>query len=384
MIPNTTASTDFTDFFSAVKTKIQLTKEVKNIYGKTLSPGFNAFDFWSINENKVSEILAFFLNPHASHHQGDIFLKKFIKRFELDFVYTKEDIIKVKCEDRTDSNRRIDIVISKNIRENVIGIENKIHSSTPDQENQVSDYLKHLSELSTSGKYCLLYLSPLDKKISSNSISEEDVIKYTGENKLKLINYQEDIINLVHSFSLSCESERVRYFLIEFEKKLKQMYTGEDSIEDNKFITEYILEKPENLAVTIKIAQNLIQVKQVLKQRFEQQLKEIGVELQIRTEGHNLYPSNWSNHHIAFSYELGGIIYGLKRNTPDKERSQLGIEKEFNNKFKVSESWPMYALFYSNIDFDATYWLDINSGEAKGKAKEFISKINSEFNVNLY
>lgn len=48
------------NFFSLAKTKIDLIEEVKKYFGKETSPRFNSLNFWKIDENKVSQILAFF------------------------------------------------------------------------------------------------------------------------------------------------------------------------------------------------------------------------------------------------------------------------------------------------------------------------------------
>ena len=226
-------------FFTTIQTKIKATNEVRNQYGKILSPDFNIFDFWYIDENKTSEILAHFLNPNATHQQGDTFLKLFLTHFDLDFDYTDKDKIDVYCEHITDNNRRIDIVICKNYYQKIIGIENKIYIGTSDQENQVTDYLRYLKKV-TRDNDCLLYLSPKDKTVADHSISQEDLENYTNLNKLKTINYEDDIIQLIHLFALHCESDRVRYFLFEFERKLKKLFTGENYMDESNMITDYI------------------------------------------------------------------------------------------------------------------------------------------------
>lgn len=74
-------------FFSLLKTKVEFVDKVKRNYSRTLASDFNSLDFWKVGENKVSEILTFFLNPNASHGQGDVFLKLFIDKFHIKFHY---------------------------------------------------------------------------------------------------------------------------------------------------------------------------------------------------------------------------------------------------------------------------------------------------------
>lgn len=372
------------NFYTTIQTKIKATNEVRNQYGKLLSPDFNVFDFWYIDENKTSEILAHFLNPKASHHQGDIFLKLFLNHFSLDFEYSDNDEITVECEHITHNKRRIDIVIRKNKFENIIGIENKIYTWTKDQDNQVKDYLVYLNK-ATKDNYCLLYLSPNDKTISDLSLSTDEIENYTNLNRLKFINYEEDIIHLIHVFALHCESERVRFFLLEFEKKLKELFTGENYMDESKMITDFILENDTNLETSLKVAINLQQVKSQLKEEFEKQLEEIAKELNIKIKEGAFYPSNWKKHSIYFNYEASGIIYGIVRESAAPLKTDFPEIKEiFNEKFKTSNWWPMWQFLYSNIENTTNFWLDIRNGKAKERAKEFIEKINSNFNTANY
>lgn len=372
-------------FFTTIHTKIKATNEVRNQFGKLLSPDFNIFDFWYIDENKTSQILAHFLNPKATHHQGDTFLKLFINYFSLDFEYCDADEITVECEHITHNNRRIDIVVRKNKFENIIGIENKIYTWTKDQDNQVKDYLSHLSNV-TKNNYCLLYLSPNDKTISDLSLSKDEIEKYTNLNRLKIINYEEDIIHLIHSFALLCESERVRFFLLEFEKKLKELFIGENYMDESKMITDYILENDTNLETSLKVAISLQQVKSQLKEEFEIQLDEIAKELNIKIIDRAFYPSNWKKHSIYFNYEASGIIYGIvKEATVEAKKVYFPeIQEVFDEKFKTSNWWPMWQFFYSNIDNSTDFWLDIRNGKAKERAKEFVEIINKKFNTDKY
>ena len=73
--------TDIKNFYSLADTKIKLIEQVRKYFGKETSPRFNSFDFWWIDENKVSQILAFFLDPKQNHEQGDIYLRHFMKKF---------------------------------------------------------------------------------------------------------------------------------------------------------------------------------------------------------------------------------------------------------------------------------------------------------------
>jgi len=374
---------DIEAFYSTVKTKVDITNQVRDLYGKTLSPDFNAFSFWHIDENKVSEILAFLLNPKGTHGQSDTFLKLFIQKFEIKFEYSDRDKISVTCEHATDNKRRIDILISKNVNESIIGIENKIYTTTADQNNQMFDYLTYLSECSTD--YCLFYLAPALKRISEHSLSIKDFEAYAADNKLKMISYEFDIIELVHSFALHCESERVRFFILEFEKKLRQMFMGEDHLEENRFIIDYILENDNNLELSFKINKSLNEVKIKLQEDFNYQLLEIAEEFGLEFNDSKLTPKNWHKYRIGFRYEGSGIIYGVVRREEDKTRPNLpDAQNLLAERFKTTPWWPMWAYFYEGINYNEQFWLDIKSGKARDRAKEFVEKLEPLFEKEDY
>ena len=122
-----------------------------------------------------------------------------------------------------------------------------------------------------------------------------------------------------------------------------------------------------------------------LKKQFLDLLKEIGQELNISVNKLKLVPNNWKNHCICFSYEDGGILYGINRNKRDKNKSRLfDIEQAFEEEFQVSEWWPMYRHLYSNINSKLDFWSDIKDGKIKERAKIFIETIVSKFDTNLY
>jgi len=377
------------NFFSLTETKIKLTEKVRKYYGKEIAPNFNSFDFWWINENKVSEILAFFLNPNESHEQGDIYLKHFLKKFDLNFFYFNEnDKINVQCELSTDNRRRIDIIIFKNTFEQAIAIENKTYVGTADQHNQIKDYVDFLTK-KTKDNFCLIYLSPQDKIVSNDSISFEDREKYIIQKKLKLLTYEEQMIDCLNDFCNLTQNFRVKSFLKDFEKTLRKIYMGEKNINTQQVVTDLINENVKNLKISFLVTNSLQEVKRQLKQKFEQQILEIGQELGLEVDGIRLKPSKWTKNKISFNYESGGLLYGLTRVEPDNNKTRIPeienlLEREIEESFNVSAWWPMWKFFYRNIDNDEQFWLDIKSGKAKERAKRFIKLINDNFNNEKY
>lgn len=378
------------NFFSITKTKVKLIEEVRRYYGRETSPLFNSFDFWDINENKVSEIFAFFLNPSANHEQGDIYLRHFLKKFSINsFYFVDKDNIDVQCEFRCDNNKRIDIIIIKNDFEQAIGIENKIYSDTTDQVNQLSDYI-HFLQRKTKDNFTILYLSPQVKNISEISLSKEDKMRFQEERKLLQLNYEEHIIDCVKEFTLLTENIRVKSFLKDFEKTLVRMYLGENNMDTKQIIIDYINEDIKNLEISFLISRSLQEIKQELKTNFQNEISEIASELNIKEISPlKLQPSNWKSHFIVFSYESGGILLGMTRKYEDYNKPRFCeienmINEKMNIKFNVSPWWSMWQFFYQGIENNEQFYKDIITGKIKESAKEFIKLINDNFNTNKY
>jgi len=379
MITNATQT-----YISVVNTKLKIADDIRRHYGKVLAPRFNSFDFWYIDENKISEILAFFLSPTERHEQGDKFLRIFFEKIKIPYPYEGKQHIKVKTERHTDDRRKIDIVVSINKDEFALGIENKIYIGTQDQPNQIKDYLTYLSKISKDN-YCLVYLSPKGKELSEYSLAKDEREFYVNSRKLLIINYEEVIIDCINSFSINCEADRVRSFLMDFEKKLKQMYMGEKFIDEQEILTEYALENIQNLEVALKISQSMISVKGILKKQVESQFIEIGKELDVLVNGSSFIPKNWKNNSISFSYESGGFLYGMKRKVPDDMKIRYTeIENVIGESWSVSRWWSMYQFLYRDIENNSDFWVEIRNGKLKEKVKIFVQKIITNFDTDKY
>ncbi|MBE5320951.1 PD-(D/E)XK nuclease family protein [Pedobacter sp. MR2016-19] len=370
-----------TELFGELETKIGFVDEINARFGKTLALDFNSLDFWRIDENKVSEILAFFLDPLERHHQGDLYLKLFIEHFDLDFTYSNVKEIKVETERVIDFNRRIDVFLSYNGNEKLIAIENKIRSGTKDQENQIADYINYLKRLNNDN-FHLLYLAPKEKVLSDKSISAEERKLYIDDKKLILINYEDNMVDLIHKFAIHSENDRVRAFLLDFERKLRQMYLGMDNINDAKIISQFIAQREENINLAFKIAGSLKDLKESLELLLNQQMYELAEEFDIEYVAANSHFAlkNLSNHYVKLNFEMGGIIYGIVK-TPDRYQHEPNrysiqkIENLFPNKFKSSQWWPLYDFMYEQIDANPEFWIDVKKGVIKKKMRDFISNV---------
>ncbi|CAD0220191.1 PD-(D/E)XK nuclease family protein [Chryseobacterium sp. JV274] len=373
---------DYISFFREIQAHSRFEIEYEKRHSKKLASKFNAMKFLHWNENKVSEILAFFLNPNENHGQGDIYLKLFKEELGLYFPYDTPEKVQVILEDSTFENRRVDIVLKNQDQSSILGIENKIYPWTKDQENQVEDYLKYLQYISNN-HYQLLYLTPKSKELTEYSGGKE-IEKLIETGKLYLINYEEHIIPILKEFIKNTENERVRSFLVDFESQLIENYMGKENL-DMGSLNHFITETEENIETAFKVSNTLNSIKQEMKNLVDQQMlqltdeltKELKMRITYNEQFHHFEIPVFKNLFIKFNYEEGGVIYGLVK-TPQYKDSHhdkvylIDLRNYLGIKFRTSHWWPLFFLQYANIEHDASFWIDVRNGKFKKFMKDFI------------
>jgi len=202
-----------------IKFKLESYYEFKKAYNKQLAFDFNILKFFKVGENKVTEILAYFLDKSESHGQRDAFFKLFLENFSFENKEYKN--IEIKCQKRIDNKRRIDLYIK--LDDYIIAIENKIWAK--DQKNQLSDYSDYLSKR-FNDNYTLFYLNPYGKNPSENSIKDEDLYK----KNIKVISYTKNILPLLDKWIAICKAPNVRFFLEQFRIYLEVKFLGNKNI----------------------------------------------------------------------------------------------------------------------------------------------------------
>jgi len=182
---------------------------------------FNPLDLFAIDENKISELLAFILNPNSSHGQGDIYLKEFYNHFGIEDNF--QDAV-VETEHVTKKNRRIDIFIQTD--ESYIIIENKYNWAS-DQDSQLHDYFEYARNKNLESKghniYCF-YLTP-DKELKNPTKSSKGKIP---EGKLFIKDFNSDIGSFLEKCREISKNVKMQLFindlisLIKKENKMDQ------------------------------------------------------------------------------------------------------------------------------------------------------------------
>ncbi|MCH4895970.1 hypothetical protein E0494_04570 [Marinilabiliaceae bacterium JC040] len=388
---------DISSFFSNIKEEINVNKKFRKQYGSLLSPDFYALDLFKIDENKVSDVIAFFLDPNETHGQGDKFLKIFLKKIGLLGYLSEVTDVSVVREQSTKENRRIDIVIyfENNGRVNkALGIENKIYLNTKDQENQMNHYLEYLKndvcDYFENNDYCLLYLAPKGKKISEISMSKEDCKKNEENNTLKCINYSDLIIPIFKEFQLVCESERLRYFLKEVELYFNKKFKGELYMNDTKNIKEIIKGDFES---ALAVYNNIEEAMEDLQEQLNNKMASLceNKEGEIISSDINEFtfkPSNWNNYRIGFAFEGNYFYYGILvlNNNIESKRFETIVKHNTLKKYYWDSSsyWPEHKVVNENIFTDYEFWNKMKNGEIYNEVEEFFNIILDEFNTETF
>lgn len=238
---------DFEIFFDKLLYRIETISHFKKNLDVFLASDFNVFDFITPDENRLSDIISFLLNPESTHGQGNVFLIEFLNMLKSSMVkdqprniidaiqkeIVQKDTIKIFREVSTDliklTQRRMDIVID--VGRLGIMIENKPFAL--DQNNQLGDYYDDLIKRFPDGSL-LVYLSPSGSKPSSYSLSEDRRKALEKSGQLTCISYSKYLLEWLTSCIYVVKSEKIRLFLRDFYSYVAVNFTnneteGEDS-----------------------------------------------------------------------------------------------------------------------------------------------------------
>lgn len=225
---NAVSRIQLANFFRVVGHSLAASEKARLRHDKKLATGFNVFHFIEPDENRVSDVLAFLLNPKDTHGQGDLFLRLMFGQLGLvaDAKHTQH--AKVRREATTDrilnSRRRMDILVEAGA---VLAIEIKIDSS--EQPEQVKDYLDQLDRCSCSGngsvRVALIYLSPNGRP--PESIRQSEIELLTASGRLHCWSYHDQLRQWLDQCHQACAAPRIRAFLADLMVYIEAQYQRE-------------------------------------------------------------------------------------------------------------------------------------------------------------
>jgi hypothetical protein len=283
-------------FFTGLEAGLKSLREVRSAFDEEVAFDFNPLEeLFSINENKVTDILAYFLDPEGKHGQKDRLLKVFLKKVRaagaIKVLRDPTKKVTVKPQSFTENGRPIDAVLIFGDYEYIIGIENKVFGAV-DQEGQVRDYCKDLGtraeKANAAGKFLMLYLSPRGEAPSANSIHPDVLEEYKDKLKFKIIPFcsaenKVSVLSILKAMADEARADSVRSFLKLFIKYLETYFKGGTTVAEQTFVIDYLKKHPDFILEIRSINEGYDSIKRELASNYysaiQQLLKQVGVEL---------------------------------------------------------------------------------------------------------
>jgi hypothetical protein len=394
-----------------VKTFIKFKRihdKLKNQINKELGSEFSVFQYINFNEVNMSSIFKDLLDPKESHGQGALFLNEFLellrsKLIDHPILSERDHPAFTKCfsaltEALTygiETNRRIDILLKWG-QDFAIAIENKPYAI--DQENQLSDYSKHLSKIFKEN-YILIYLSRRDKEIKEDTFSKLEIEKH-NENKQFVHLYFEDVIDWLENSLKKVESSKIKHFIKDLIQKIKIDVKQENinTMNQNELV-EFLNESEENIVASFSISDSLNALKVKIANEIVNIIKkeliqnETIVFEQINTNDYriNLKISQknnaWGNYSCGlYDYDGHGLHYAINLGKDENDLIQtLKTETSFiewSNKEGVKILWMThpYNVWYNNannmISFKNEFFTSNSTADTFGQLKSLIAILN--------
>ncbi len=356
--------------------RLDALRQARKLYAPKLAPEFNAIGLCGPDELRLSQILKELLSPIGSHAQGAIFLKLFLKCFDLENFLPVPDNTKVCTEKTTDrlANKMLRMDIHLDFGPAAIAIENKPWAG--DQENQCKNYLNQLA-LSHPELNCLIYLSGSDDPPSTDSIFKVKREDAENAGRFKIIAYPQ-LIDWLKDCRRECQADRVSFFLNEFIDYIQKHFVGIEMTEMQE-VVNIALENPQTLETALEIANAGDQIRRVLLDKLQQELNDRALALGWTLEWFmTQYRCFRIRHPQAVSYSVlfefytkrySGFSYGICKSNIDTGLPDLPDVRECLNQIGITRGptdWrPCYLDFpvpYADWSTSIQPWLDIQNG----------------------
>ncbi len=226
MAGDTNLKQETRQFFEDAKQGLAIWQQATDILDLHLARRFTFFHFIDLDENRMSDVFAYLLNPDETHGQGDLFLREFLSDVPLRWLpesdWSRVSIGREVITSRIENwNRRIDIEIAFQIDDSWVAIAAENKPWAGDQDQQLSDYARHLESM-YEGRFKLIYLTPKGEDPSEYSITREEREELENEGKLANASIRKwaDDNGWLKRAESKVKAERVRWLVSDFRKAL--------------------------------------------------------------------------------------------------------------------------------------------------------------------
>ncbi len=207
-------------YYGELAGSLRIFRETSAPLERAYAFNFNSFELLIANEQSLSRVIGFLLDPKETHGQGIAFLKSFfrevLEKVIKDFVSPKDPDLekaRVRLEYLTSTRRRIDIVID--LPELRLAIENKPWAN--DGDMQIADYYDFLKR--QNKQWVLCYLTP-------GGQSSESAGKATPEKDYFCLSCQKHMLSWLKACMKDCKADRIRHFIEDFEEYIQAHLRG--------------------------------------------------------------------------------------------------------------------------------------------------------------
>ena len=331
---------------------------------------FNMFELLGVAHYEVthSKIIACFLDPKASHGQGDLFLKLF-----LNIIDDKTGLNTTKAEVFTEydikEKGRIDIFIKDHLGNGII-IENKVYAS--DQDEQLIRY--NIFADSTLTNKAIYYLTLYGNDASENSS------KGVAYNR---ISYTEHIVNWLQScIHHSATMPLIRESLVQYLNHIKQLTNQDMDTINKEALLKAMVANPEATAAICNSQEEY--KKYVYNTYVRPEFENYAKEKDLIFEDVNLFSArgergfyfrkrDWESAAIWIYTERSGewaFYWGISNYNGDRMKVEKNKLECLNN--NPTDYWP-YG--WEDLEQYAHWNLDTISEMIKGNYVNFIKDL---------
>jgi hypothetical protein len=368
------------EFLGNVAAHQRALESAKSIYRDRLAPDFTPFDFIDGDELTLSRLLAWLLDPRASHSQGSRFPQLLLEGLNAGWPAeaVQQATTWVEFPIRA---RRIDILVQSSAR--MLAIENK--PSAVDQPDQIARYLDFLDSSSLS-EFQLVYLTPSGAPPSPLSISERDLRKRLGKKQVCLWAYRNELLVWLDKCRSACRADRVATFIDEFSGHVRKTFEGMRNMSDQDQLLAEVMRSNETVAAAMEVIIAAPAIRSRLTSMARGQVEEIARSeewtltwnmSERRWTGFSLevLPSSECEFRVEFEYSgYNGLAYGVRWKDTERhhdERTREMLEEHLGSG-EESPVWPWWrytSLQEKVFPIEAHWgssvgpWLSISNGE---------------------
>lgn len=277
---------EVTQLLNHVRAVQSATEQAKHLYRDRFAPDFTPFDFIEPNEVRLSSILAWFLDPKATHGQGGRFLRLLLGRLAVGWPPDACDHAKVATETTVEEGR-LDIVVRS--ASGILVIENKPWAA--DQPEQLKRYFTHLDRPKTivggsKGIHpSLIYLTADGAPPPDGSIGAEEKCERTKAGQLHCWSYREHILEWLADCRAVCRADRVSTFIDEFARHIRKQFEGVVDMKMQDQLVDEVTGSPAMVAAAMQVIFAAANIQKKLVSTLQAQIAEQVERFQWTIEG---------------------------------------------------------------------------------------------------